>query len=93
MSISTIDNASRRETIIRLLFVILFAIIYSVTKIVLATLVILQFGFKLITCETNSKLRAFSKSVNKYIFQLLQFVTFNQDEKPFPFSEWPSGDK
>ena len=92
MSINTIDKASRRETAIRFLFVILFAAIYSVTEIVLVTLVVLQFGFKLVTCETNSKLGAFSKNINRYIFQLLQFVTFNQDEKPFPFSEWPSDD-
>ena len=89
MSISTIDNASRRETIVRFLFVVLFAIIYSLVEIVLAALVILQFGFKLITCETNSKLGDFSKGVNQYIFQILQFVTFNKNEKPFPFSEWP----
>jgi len=92
MSISTIDNASRRETAIRLLFVILFAAIYSVTKLVLTTLVIVQFGFKLVTCETNSNLSTLSKSINRYIFQILQFVTFNQNEKPFPFSEWPSDD-
>jgi hypothetical protein len=92
MSISAINNASRRETVIRFLFVVLFAAIYSVTELVLGALVILQFGFKLITCETNSKLGTFSKSINRYIFQLLQFVTFNQDEKPFPFSDWPSQD-
>ena len=90
MSINTINNASRRQTAIRLLFVVLFALIYSVTEIVLVTLVILQFGFKLVTCETNSKLSIFSKTINKYIFKLLQFVTFNQDKKPFPFSDWPS---
>jgi len=90
MSISTIDNASRRETAVRILFVVLFALIYSVTEIVLWTLVILQFGFKLVTCETNSKLNTFSKSINRYIFEILQFITFNQDEKPFPFADWPS---
>lgn len=90
MSISTINTASRRQTVIRLLLIVLFALLYSVTEIVLSILVVLQFGFKLVTCETNLKLSTFSKTINKYIFQLLQFVTFNQDKKPFPFSDWPS---
>jgi hypothetical protein len=24
-----------------------------------------------------------------YFYEILQFVTFNTDEKPFPFSSWP----
>lgn len=93
---TTLDEekkASLKDTGIRLLFVILFAAIYTVAELVIAALVILQFGFKLVTGETNEKLQDFSRSMNKFVYQILQFVTFNSDDKPFPFDEWPSSDE
>ena len=89
MEEQTPESPSRRETWIRLLFVILFAIIYSVAEIVLFALIVFQFGFKLITGETNEFLQQFSKSLNTFIYQILQFVTFNSDDRPFPFMGWP----
>lgn len=92
MNETTTEKTSRKDTAIRLLFVILFAGIYSVAELVLYAIVILQFIFKLISGELNAKLVAFSKSLNHFIYQILQYVTFNRDEMPFPFAEWPSAD-
>lgn len=84
------EKPTRKETVIRLLFAILFALIYSVAELVVGAVVVLQFGFRLITGDLNSKLLSFSKYLNHYIWQILQFVTFRQDEKPFPFADWPT---
>ena len=86
------ESPGRRETWIRLLFVILFAFIYTVGEIVLAALVVLQFGFKLITGECNDYLQQFSKGLTLFIYQILQYVTFNSDDQPFPFNDWPNPD-
>lgn len=83
------ENSSRKDILIRFLFVILFAGIYIIAEMVIGALVIIQFGFKLITGEVNDKLLSFSKPMTRYIYEILQFVTFNEDEKPFPFDEWP----
>jgi hypothetical protein len=83
------ENPSRRETWIRLLFVILFAFIYGVAEVVLFALIVLQFGFKLITGNRNESLLQFSAGLNRFFYQILQFITFNSDNKPFPFSNWP----
>jgi len=82
--------SSRRETGFRLLFVILFALIYSAAEVVLVAVVVIQFGFVLITGERNQKLLDFGATLSKFIYQILQFVTFNTDEKPFPFADWPT---
>ena len=81
---------TRKETAIRLLFALLFAAIYSVSELVVFSLAVLQFGFQFILGESNDKVASFSRCLNKYIFQVLQFVTLNQEEKPFPFSDWPT---
>jgi hypothetical protein len=86
-------SPTRKEIWIRLLYVFLFVILYSVAEAVLGAIVIVQFGFKLITLETNKKLLDFSIGLNKYIYGILQFMTFNSDEKPYPFSDWPGSGK
>ena len=87
---NAVSKSSLKDSGIRLLFVIFFAGVYTVAEFVIAALVVIQFGFKLITGETNEKLQSFSKPLNKYVYAILQFVTFNEDEKPFPFADWPS---
>lgn len=79
----------RRETLFRGLFIILFAIIYSVAEVVVAAVVVLQFGFVLISGDKNAKLLEFGARVSAFIYQILQYVTFNSDVRPFPFSDWP----
>lgn len=81
---------SRRETWIRALYVILFAVIYSVAEIVIVAVVVVQFGFVLISGDRNQKLLDFGAGLSKFIYQILQYVTFNSEDKPFPFSDWPS---
>jgi hypothetical protein len=82
-------SPTRKETWFRLLYLFLFVIFYGVAEVVLGAIVIVQFGFKLITLETNKNLLDFSIGLNKYIYGILQFMTFNSNEKPYPFSDWP----
>jgi hypothetical protein len=73
----------------RLLWIILFAFIYSVAEVVVVAVVVLQFGFVLFTGRRNAKLLEFGESLSEFIYQILQYVTFNSDDRPFPFGEWP----
>ncbi len=86
------DNLRRRESWLRALYVVLFAVIYSVTEIVIVIVVVVQFGFVLLTGKCNEQLLGFGASLSRYVFELLRFVTFNSDTKPFPFSPWPAPD-
>ncbi len=92
MSIPESPSTSRRETWFRGLFVLLFSVLYCLTKIVVLAVVILQFGFVLISGRVNQQLVNFGESASQYIYQILQFMTFYTDQKPFPFSSW-SGSK
>ena len=83
-------ESSSRDTWIRAGFILIFAIIYGISKIVIWSVVIFQLFSLLITRQTNSQLRSFSQSLSVFVYQLLQYVMFNSDEKPFPFSEWPN---
>jgi hypothetical protein len=75
------------------LFILLFVIFYNVAEIVLMAIVVVQFGFKIITGEVNDKLLAFSKSLSRYIYEVLQFITYENETMPFPFSDWPENEE
>ena len=47
---------------------------------------------KLITSKLNQPLLEFSDSLNIYVGEILTYITFKSEKRPFPFSRWPSGD-
>lgn len=71
------------------LYIILFAVILGVTKVVLWAVVVLQFLLTLLTGESNTQLRTFGMSLAAYIYQIVVYITLNSEERPFPFGPWP----
>ncbi|MBB3059517.1 DUF4389 domain-containing protein [Microbulbifer rhizosphaerae] len=77
---------------LRLLYMVLFAILLEIAGIVMLAVVVLQFLFSIITGGPNDNLRRLGDQIASYIYQTLQFLIYNTEEKPFPFSEWPESD-
>ncbi len=74
---------------LRLVFMLLFAAILQIAILVMWALVIVQLLFALITGENNPNLRNFGHSLSVYLFQIVKFLTYSAEEKPFPFADWP----
>ncbi len=72
------------------LFMLICAFLYNVAEMVVVAVAILQFLFKLVTGEENTQLKLFGKGLSIFFYQTMQFLTFNSEQKPFPFSPWPS---
>lgn len=85
------ENIKDQGTWMRGLYILMYAVIYSVTEIVIGLVVIIQFLFVLITHKTNEKLLALGASLSIYVYQILSYVTFNSEQRPFPFSDFPNG--
>lgn len=79
---------------LRLLFMIIYAIIfYVLMHIAIGLIALIQFLITLFTGKANKDILAFSKSLNAYLYQIMQFLTYNAEAKPFPFGEsWPKND-
>lgn len=84
------EHIKTKSTWIRAVYILVFWFAYSVAEFVLGATVLFQFLFVLFTGEKNEKLLLLGQDLSQYIYQLNQFLTFNTDEKPFPFSDWPS---
>ncbi len=85
------SNLKSSSTWLRLLFMILFLALWSISRVVVFAVIVLQFFWVLFAGETNSRLGALGQSLATYSYQIVLYLTFNTEEHPFPFSDWPDG--
>jgi len=77
------------STWLRGFFMLVFIAIYMVLRLVILAVVLFQFGSMLLTGQLNERLLSFADSLSLYAFQIIRYLTYNSDEKPFPFRSWP----
>ena len=80
---------SRKKIAVRLLYTILFLIVFEIVKIIIQVSVIFQYVYLLISKTSNNPIRNFSNKVSVYGYRVLRYVTLNENEKPFPFNNFP----
>ncbi len=83
------EHAKDKDTWIRGLFIIIFGVILYFVFGIIWLLVVFQFITKVITGDLNKQLRDFSHGLTQYALQILLYITFQSEERPFPFSPWP----
>lgn len=84
-------NLTSRGTWMRFLFMVICAVLMSITGVVGTVVVWLGFLWVLFTGEPNRQLQSVGRSIATYVHQIIAYLTFNSDEKPFPLGgEWPS---
>jgi hypothetical protein len=75
---------------LRTLFIVLYSIVYRILDMVVLFLVVVQWGFTLVTGQVNPALDQFSGGLARYISQIVEYVTGHTEIKPFPFTDWPT---
>lgn len=83
------QNITEHGTWIRVFYMAIFFLIYSVAEAVLAAVVVFQFLSRLITGNINEKLLTLGANLSLFAYEILMFLTYNSEIKPFPFGEWP----
>jgi len=73
----------------RLFFAIGFGIIAWLLFPVLLILGVVQFAMFAIEGHANDELKRFTKRLACYLWELLTFICFARDERPFPFGPFP----
>jgi len=77
---------------LRVAFVAVFWVVFYLSQLVIAVVVAAQCAFTLIAGAPNPQLTAFGDSLSRYVQEILRYVTFNTDQRPFPFSDFPKSD-
>ncbi|HSH43975.1 MAG TPA: DUF4389 domain-containing protein [Arenicellales bacterium] len=89
MEQATDGDSGGRSIWMRALFMLLFAIIYSIAEIVVVLVAVFQFFCVLITGAGNARVLSLGQGLSTYVYQILVFETFNSERLPFPFDVWP----
>ncbi|MDH4216641.1 MAG: DUF4389 domain-containing protein [Gallionella sp.] len=92
MNENSVVPTNNRNIWMRGLFMLLMALACHVSVTVLFIISFIQFVIKLLNDAPNERLVSFGRSLARYIQQIVNFMTFASEEKPFPFNDWPTDD-
>ncbi len=87
---SAAEHLQDAETWKRGFYMGVFVVIYTAAEVLVFGIVVFQFLSRLFTGELNPRLAGFSPGLSSYIYEILNYVTYESDERPFPFSDWPT---
>ena len=82
------ENLKKIETWKRIIFMLIYAVIDSLVKLLLWLVIFLQAGSVLLTGNTNPNILEFGRGLSTYHYHILLFLTFSTEKLPFPFSQW-----
>ncbi len=84
-------NLKSRSTWLRALFMAIYCVLVSLLGLVGSVVVFLGFCWVLFTGRVNEDLKAVGQSIAAYIQEIVLYLTFNTELKPFPFgNKWPT---
>ena len=95
MNTNTLDrdqlkaNLSDSQVWLRLVYMALFVIMLNIAGVLMWGVCLVQFVFVAATGAKNPKLLSLGASLGRYIHQVLDFLSFNSEQRPFPFADWP----
>jgi len=74
---------------VRLLYAIGFGVVAWFVFWITLILAFAQFVVVAINGKVNDELKVFTRNLIQYLWELLAFITFVQDEQPFPIGPFP----
>lgn len=86
-------NLKSQATWLRALFMLISCVLVSIASLVGSVVVVLGFFWVLFTGEVNRQIQQVGQSLAGYIYEIIRYLTFNTDQKPFPLGgDWPSSE-
>ena len=86
-------NVKEKSTWMRLLFMILIGFAGSVAMFITGAVVVVNFFYVLFTGKANDRLTPLGHAMANYMYQIIQYMTFNSEVRPFPLdAEWPGSE-
>lgn len=84
------NEAQGESRWVRILYMVLFGMLFKVAEFVMWVTVAFQVLMTLISGAPNAQAQRFGQSLSLYVCEIWRYLTYNSDLKPFPLSEWPT---
>jgi hypothetical protein len=81
-------NITNIDTWKRFFFMLIFAAIASVVRLLIWAVTFFQVAFVLLTGGANQPILSFGRSLSVYTYHIMLYLTFCTETLPFPFTEW-----
>ena len=75
---------------LRVLWMLVFVLVWQVAQFLLGALVVVQLIYRLIYSAPNLALMNVGDSLSQFLAQIGRFGSFHSDQKPWPFADWPT---
>ena len=82
-------TVSRLKIILRLLYALLFLLVFEILRLVVQVTVLGQYLYLLVTGTPSESLRKFGSRVADYSYRVIRYLTLNENERPYPFTRFP----
>ena len=87
---STEPTIERKETGMRILLTVLFLLIINIGHAVVGAITLFSLIFALIAKQPPSdRVKQFANRTVSYLYHVLRYLTYNENEPPFPFADFP----
>ena len=74
---------------LRIMYMVIFLVVGYLLLHLMIIIAMIQTVSNLITGKSIEPVWVFSRGLNQYLLQIVDFLTFRAEEKPFPFLDWP----
>ena len=85
----TEDTVSEFSAWKRLIYVLLFVVAFKLVEAVVYVVLATQFVFHLFNGRPHARLQELGKKLGTYLRQIVRFLTYQSDDLPYPFGDWP----
>ncbi len=72
----------------RFFFMLIFAAIASLVRVLIWAVTFFQIMFVLLTGKANQNIIGFGRSLSVYTYHIMLYLTFSTETLPFPFVPW-----
>ena len=87
------SQPKRSDYCIRLVIALVyFGLLFYLVKTVVGLVLLAQFILGIFAGQINRRLVDFTGDLNRFSYHVLQYLTWNSNDRPFPFSDWPGPD-
>ena len=83
------SDTTKESLWIRLVYMILFLMVFSISESIVILTTVVAFAFQLFGKPVPSGVLFIGRTFARFIEQVILFLTFNTEHRPFPFSPWP----
>ncbi|MBJ9976617.1 DUF4389 domain-containing protein [Pseudomonas sp. S75] len=86
----TPEHARRESIVLRILWMLVFVLVWQLAEVLLGALVLVQLVYRLVYSAPSASLMNFGDSLSQFLAQIGRFGSFHTEQKPWPFADWPT---